>query len=257
MKSATSVIVIALLMIATECMAWGQKGHDTTCAIAERHLSRSARRHVKRVLDGQSLVYWSNWLDNASHQPQYAYSLSWHYKDIDANETYDEVAPAANGDIVTALTAQIEKLKNGNLNHDEEALALKMVIHFVGDLHQPLHLGHKDDLGGNELKVKFFGNETNLHTVWDTDLVEAAHKWSYTEWMEQIDRADKKEQRRMASGTIDDWARETHNLATEVYAKTPAGTNISYDYVAEASPIIERQLLRAGLRLARILNEIY
>ena len=248
---------IACLIIATECMAWGQKGHDTTCAIAERHLSRSARRHIDRVLDGQSIVYWANWLDNASHQPEYAYSLTWHYKDIDANETYDTVEPAADGDIVTALTAQIEKLKTGNLSHEEEALALKMVIHFVGDLHQPMHLGHKSDLGGNTLKIKFFGTESNLHTVWDTDLVEAAHKWSYTEWMEQIDRADKRGQRRMTNGTIDDWARETHNLATEVYAMTPAGTDISYDYVANAAPIIEQQLLKAGLRLARILNEIY
>ena len=158
---------------------------------------------------------------------------------------------------VTALTAQIEKLKTGNLSHEEEALALKMVIHFVGDLHQPMHLGHKSDLGGNTLKIKFFGTESNLHTVWDTDLVEAAHKWSYTEWMEQIDRADKRGQRRMTNGTIDDWAHETHNLAAEVYAMTPAGTDISYDYVANAAPIIEQQLLKAGLRLARILNEIY
>ncbi|MBQ8676105.1 MAG: S1/P1 nuclease, partial [Bacteroidaceae bacterium] len=159
--------------------------------------------------------------------------------------------------IVTARTAQIEKLKTGKLSHEEAALALKMVIHFVGDLHQPMHLGHKSDLGGNTLKIKFFGTESNLLTVWDTDLVEAAHKWSYTEWMEQIDRADKRGQRRMTNGTIDDWARETHNLATEVYAMTPAGTDISYDYVANAAPIIEQQLLKAGLRLARILNEIY
>lgn len=247
----------ACLLAVAECMAWGQKGHDTTCAIAERHLTRSARKHVNKVLDGQSMVYWANWLDNASHTPQYAYSLTWHYKDVDADEDYDDVPPAADGDIVTALYTQIEKLKSHTLSHEEEALALKMLIHFMGDLHQPMHLGYKSDLGGNRRKIKFFGADTDLHTAWDTDLVEAAHKWSYTEWTLQVDRKKKQEQRQMTAGTIDDWARETHTLATQVYAMTPAGTNISYDYVATAAPIIEQQLLRAGLRLAKLLNEIY
>jgi len=257
MRLKTIIIPILTIMMATECLAWGQKGHDTTCAIAEQHLTRRAKRHIRKILDGKSIVYWSNWLDNASHTPTYEYTLTWHYKNIDANQTFDEVPPFETGDIVTALTEQIAKLKSAQLSHEEEVLALKIVIHLMGDLHQPLHMGHKSDLGGNQIMVKFFNQELNLHTVWDTNLIESAHKWTYTEWVDQIDRVDRKEIKAIQHGSINDWARETYLYATTIYNETPEGTLISYDYVAEHTLLIEQQLLKAGLRLARILNEIY
>ena len=248
---------IAALLVATECMAWGQKGHDTTCAIAEKHLTRKARHHINKLLEGKSIVYWANWLDNASNTPEYAYSKTWHYKNIDEGQTYDEVPPFEKGDIITALTEQINKLKSGELTEDEERLALKMVIHLVGDLHQPMHMGHKTDLGGNRVQVTVLKQSANLHSAWDTSLVESAHKWSTSEWVDQIDRADKKTMKAMGQGTLDDWAKETYALATQVYADTPEGTKISYDYVAKATPVIEQQLLKGGIRLAKILNDIY
>lgn len=253
----TLLTTLLVLFVTTECMAWGQKGHDTTCAIAEKHLTKKAKRHISKLLDGKSIVYWANWLDNASNTPEYAYSKTWHYKNVDANQSYDEVPPFAQGDIITALTEQIAKLKSGSLTKDEEVLALKMVIHLVGDLHQPMHLGHKTDLGGNRVQVTFFKQPTNLHTVWDTNLVESAHKWSTTEWVNQIDRTSKKERKAIGQGTLDDWAKETLALATQVYNDTPAGSTLSYNYVAKATPIIEQQLLKGGIRLAKILNEIY
>lgn len=253
----TLITILAAITLNTECMAWGQKGHDTVCFIAEQHLTSRTRRHIHRLLDGQSMVYWANWLDNASHTPQYAYSLTWHYKNIDAGQQYDDVPPFETGDIITAITEQTTKLRSKTLSKQEEALAVKMLIHFIGDLHQPMHMGHKTDRGGNDVKIKFFGTDTDLHTVWDTDLVEAAHRWSYTEWAIQIDHTTKKTRAGISQGTPDDWARETHQITSHIYDITPEGTNISYDYVAAASPIIEQQLLRAGIRLATLLNNIY
>lgn len=257
MKIKCILIALVALMVATECMAWGQKGHDTTCAIAERHLTKKTKKHIKKLLNGQSIVYWANWLDNAVYTPEYAYAKTWHYKNIDANQTYDEVPPFETGDIVTALKEQIAKVKSGELNEDEERLALKMIVHLFGDLHQPMHMGHKTDLGGNKVMVVFFSQNVNLHSAWDTNLVESAHKWSHTEWVEEIDRADKKTQKAITSGSIDDWAKETYAICKQVYADTPEGTVISYDYVAKAAPIIEQQFLRGGLRLASALNELF
>ncbi|MBO4451393.1 MAG: S1/P1 nuclease [Bacteroidaceae bacterium] len=257
MKKAILISLVAMSLIATEGLAWGQKGHDVTCAIAEKHLTKRAKRHIKKVLDGKSIVYWGNWLDNASHTPQYEYTKSWHYKNINADQTYDEVPPFKDGDVVVAINEQISKLKSGELSHEEEALALKMLIHFLGDIHQPMHLGHQTDLGGNRVNVLFFKEETNLHTVWDTDLVESAHKWGYPEWVDQIDRLNRKERKAIEQGTADDWARETYRYAQAVYENTPEGTKISYDYVAKYTPLVEQQLLKGGIRLARILNEIY
>ncbi len=136
-------------------------------------------------------------------------------------------------------------------------LALKMLIHIMGDIHQPLHMGHATDLGGNRIKVKFFGNDTNLHSVWDHSLPEATHKWSYTEWQQQIDRATPAEQLVIISGNIDDWARQSVETAAEVYRDFPAGKNISYNDIARWAPVVEDQYLRGGLRLAHVLNLIF
>ena len=97
------LVCVILLASATDLLAWGQKGHDVTCEIAERHLDRGARKAVRRLLQGKSMVYWSNWLDNASHTPEYAYTKTWHYKNIDAGVAYEDAELEPNGDVVTAI----------------------------------------------------------------------------------------------------------------------------------------------------------
>lgn len=248
---------LAAIMIVADCFAWGQIGHDTTCSIAENHLSRKAKKKISKVFDGKSIIYWSNWLDNASHRPEYAYTSTWHYKNINADQEYKDVEPFEKGDIITALNEQIEKLKSHKLSKDEEALALKMVVHLMGDLHQPMHFGRKTDLGGNRVKVLFFKEETNLHHVWDEDLVEAGHAWTYDEWTYQLDRLDKKAIKELCQGSIDSWGEETYGIAKQVYATAPEGTKMSYDYVADWTPVVEQQFVRGGIRLAYVLNEIY
>ena len=256
MKTRTTILTLALITSLT-CFGWGQKGHDVVAYIAECHLTPNAKAAVEAALDGKSIVYYANWLDNASHQPEYAYSKTWHYKNIDADKTYETMSLNHRGDIVTALNEQIAKLQAGGLSHTDEALALKMVVHLVGDVHQPMHLGHLSDLGGNRWSVTYFGRERNLHGIWDTDLVESAHKWSYTEWQQQIDRLPAEASAKVLGQTPDVCARETYNLATWGYASSPEGTKISYDYVATAAEVIEQQLLFGGLRLAETLNSIY
>lgn len=252
-----SALFLLVMMTAGPCFGWGQKGHDTTCSIAERHLSHKARKRIAHVLDGKSIVYWSNWLDNASNTPEYAYSKTWHYRDVEDGKTYEETPPAPRGDVITALTEQIAKLKSKRLSHSEEQLALKMVIHLVGDLHTPMHLGRTSDLGGNRFKVAFFKAETNLHAVWDSKLIESGHNWTYTEWSQQIDRLDKKQRKAIIQGSLDDWGKETSLVAQEVYNGTEEEENLSYNYVARWTPVVEQQLLKGGLRLARVLEEIY
>lgn len=242
---------------ALSMFGWGQKGHDVVAYIAECNLTENAKAEAERLLDGKSIVYYANWLDNASHTPEYAYSKTWHYKNIDAGETYWTAMKNPDGDIVEALNGQIEILRDKSLPKEQRALALKMVVHFLGDIHQPLHLGHATDLGGNRWNVTYFKTPKNLHSVWDSSLVESAHKWSYTEWEQQIDRPNFLEKSTILSKKRpDEWARETYELAKQVYVRTPQNTNIEYDYIAEWTPVIENQLLKGGLRLADLLNGI-
>ena len=245
------------LCISTGAFAWGQKGHDVTACIAEHHLTAKAAKALDKVLDGHSLVYYANWLDQASHTPAYAYTSTWHYFDIDPGKTVETMECPAKGDVLKAVTDIVAELKKGGLSHDEEALRVKMLIHLVGDMHQPMHTGHTDDLGGNRHAVLFFSTRTNLHSVWDSRLVEMAHKWSYSEWENQIDRATPAQQSEIEAGTPDQWLEQSNAIANQIYDETPVGTKIEFNYIDKYTPVIEQQFLRGGLRLAELLNEIY
>lgn len=238
--------------------AWGAKGHDIVARVAENNVSKRTLRKVEAVLGGHSMVYVANWMDNASHTEEYAYTKTWHYVNVDPAEgSYYNSAKEAKGDVVVAIDGIVTNLKSGELTPEQERAQLMMLIHLVGDMHCPMHAGHKSDRGGNGTKVKYFGSQKKLHTVWDSDIIESAHRWSHSEWQEQIDRVGKKEKRKMQQGRPVDWIEECVTLAADVYARSTTGENLSYDYVAYYAPVVEEQLLKAGLRLAYILEDIY
>ena len=231
--------VLVALCAVPEAFGWGQKGHDVVAYVAECHLSRRAAKRITAALEGHSPVYYANWLDNASHTPEYAYTSTWHYANVDEGYTYETMPRNEAGDVVTALNDIIARLRKGGLSQEEENIALRMLIHLMGDLHCPMHAGHKSDLGGNTVAVTFFGEPAKLHTVWDTHLVEAAHKWGYTEWRQQIDRMPKAEREALCEGSVEDWFAETAVICGRIYEEIPAGANISYDEVARYAPVIE------------------
>lgn len=251
------IITVAMLGASIAAFGWGQKGHDTVAFIAENHLTETTRAAVDSILDGKSPVYWANWLDNASHTPEYAYTKTWHYKNVDADRTYDDMPANPAGDAVTAIKQQIEKLSDPATTKAEAALALKILIHVTGDMHQPMHMGHATDLGGDRVKLKYFNRDKNLHGIWDTDLLESAHRWSYTEWQQQLDRLNDVDEALTVQGSVDDWARETMEITRRCYDFFQPGINVSYNQIAYWAPTIEQQLLRGGLRLAHLLNTIY
>ena len=236
---------------------WGQKGHDIVAFIAQKHLTPTTQQAVDSLLDGYSLVYWANWLDNASHSQDYEYTKTWHYKNIDEGKTFENAPKIKEGNIVDAIYQQVAILADSTKTKDDKALALKMVVHFLGDIHQPLHMGHATDRGGNYHNVRFFKTNSNLHTVWDTNLLDAAHAWSHTEWQEEIDRLTQPQSIAIiAGGNPDIWGKETYEICSRIYEATPQATNISYDYIADWTPTIENQLLKGGWRLADVLNYV-
>ena len=252
--------LLALLLATSftlSASAWGPKGHDVVAYVAENNLSKRALKRVEAILDGKSMVYVANWLDNASHTPEYAYTKTWHYVNVEPSEgSYAESQREPKGDVVTAVNSIVERLKSGELTAEEERAELMMLIHLVGDMHCPMHAGHKSDRGGNGTQVTYFGKSRKLHSVWDSEIVESAHKWSYTEWQRQIDRLNRKQSRAIVQGTPNDWIEECVAIADDVY-RNSTGTNLSYDYVAQYAPVVEQQLLKGGLRLAALLEEIY
>lgn len=252
------IIIVVALLSYLPSFGWGQKGHDVVAYIAECNLKPEVYQKVVKKLGDHSLVYYANWLDNASYSDQYRYTKSWHYANVDEGYTYDTMPKNEKGDVVTAINGIIAELKSGKLSAEQENVRLRMLIHLVGDIHCPMHAGHLSDRGGNSVIVKFFDKETKLHSLWDTALVEAAHKWSYTEWEQQLNRYCTAEcKAELSKGEATDWLNESHAIATEIYKATPEKRKVSYDYIAYYAPVIEQRLLAGGLRLARILNEIY
>lgn len=252
------ITLILTILIPISSLAWGPKGHDIVAYIAEQHLSKRAKRNVEQVLGGYSMVYVANWMDNASHTEEYDYTKTWHYVNVDHQEgSYAHSKKEPKGDVVVAINNIVKRLKCEELTPEEERVQLMMLIHLVGDMHCPMHAGHKSDRGGNNTKVKFFGKQQKLHTVWDSLIVEAAHSWSYTEWQREIDRVDRKTEKRIMQGTPNNWIEECVLLADDVYTRSTKSGNLSYDYVAHYAPTIEQQLLKAGIRLAKLLEEIY
>jgi hypothetical protein len=121
-----------------------------------------------------------------------------------------------------------------------------------------MHAGHLSDRGGNEVIVKFFNKDIKLHKLWDSALVEAAHKWSYTGWEQQLNRYCTAERKgELSKGSAKDWLDQSHAIATEIYKVSPEKGKLSYDYITYYAPVIEKQLLSGGLRLAKVLNELY
>ncbi|MEG1611130.1 MAG: S1/P1 nuclease [Alistipes sp.] len=251
------LILIICLFAARDLFAWGQKGHDITTYIAECHLSPEAAAKIDKILNGHSPVYYANWMDIASHNTEYGYTRSWHYLNVDEGETIQTTERNPKGDVLSAITTLVETLKTGKLSAEEEAVSLKMLIHLVADMHCPMHTGHRSDLGGNRLSVKMFNRPTSLHSVWDSSLPEAIHRWSYSEWQNQIDRLSDDDATLIQAGEPSDWVNETYEICTQIYNETPADTNISYQYVDKYAQIVEMQFLKGGYRLARLLNEIY
>lgn len=258
MKITKTILSFSFSLLSLSVFGWGQKGHDVTVFIAENNLTPVAKANITELLDGKSMVYWANWLDNASHTPQYAYTKTWHYKNIDDGIKYDDAPLHPDGDIISAIYNQVNILQNPDASKEDKQLALKILIHITGDLHQPMHMGHATDLGGNRWTVNYFGRDSNLHSVWDSSIPESAHKWTYTEWNEQINRATPEEvEAILIDGTPEKWGEETFIICKDVYSKTPEGTKISYDYVSEWTPLVEQQFLKGGLRLADVLNTIF
>lgn len=263
------IIIISLIMFfdATAAFGWGSKGHDIVAAIAEQHLTPKAKRKINKLLDGKSIIYFSSWMDNIQNSPYWenGYNLTktWHYANVDKGLNYDTMQKNPAGDVVTGLEKLTDEMMNNydNLTDSMRVDYLKMIVHMVGDLHCPMHAGRLSDRGGNGTKVMWFRNETNLHSVWDSRMIESARTWSYSEWCEQLDRKDRKYRKSISDGSYEEWFSDTVEEAARIYEYVEASEEIvpvlSYQFVYDFSPLLEEQLLNAGYRLAHVLNTIF
>ena len=237
-------------------LAWGKTGHRVSGAIAERHLSGEARAKIALLLGTESLADASVWADEMRSDPSVFWQKTaspWHYVTVPETRNLDVHAPAE-GDAVTALRRFERTVLDARAPADEKRLALRFMLHIIGDLHQPLHAGKPGDRGGNDVEVSFFGRPSNLHAVWDSGIIDQ-EQLSYTEYTERLVRETTDEN--IISWWSSDplsWISESAQIRDRIY---PADPKLSYDYVYRHKPIVEQRLQQAGVRMAAYLNELF
>jgi len=239
-----------------EAVFWGKNGHRVTGKIAEKHLTRKTKKCVDKILKGQSLAFVSTFADEIKSDRKYSEYYPWHYVNMDLNQTYEQAEKNSEGDLVTGINKCIAVLKDKNSTQEEQNFYLKMLIHFIGDLHQPMHIGQKEDKGGNSIQVQWFGDGTNLHSVWDSKMIDD-WEMSYVELAENADDLSKKQIEAIEKGTIIEWVNEVHIITKDVYNSVKVGENLKYNYSYNHFETVRTQLQIGGIRLAKLLNEIY
>ena len=251
------VVVLALFLgLSSYADDWGQKGHRATASIATKYLSGKARRAIDRILGDETLVAVSTYADEIKSYEQYRKYSSWHYVNVDPGLTYAESEKSEYGDIVSAIQTCERVLKSDTSSKEEKIFHLKMLVHFIGDLHQPLHLGRAADKGGNDFQVQWFNDGTNLHSLWDTKMIES-YGMSYSELSKNFGKVTKKEFQSISAGGLLSWVQEGQDLAHKVYESAEVGDKLSYRYSADHMGIVTQQLRKGGVRLAKMLNDIF
>lgn len=235
--------------------AWFDLGHRVVARIAEGRLTPHAAEAVRDLLGGQDMADASIWADQIRGQRRDTGPL--HYVNIPLEASaYDPQAQCGNGQcIVAAIASDRQILADSAARSIDRTEALRFLIHLIGDLHQPLHVSDNHDRGGNDTQVQFFGAGTNLHRVWDGQLIErsgmdeASYFARLKQQMASLDLTS------FERGTVVDWAMEGHRIAVESAYRIPRDRHLSEDYEAASLPIVDLAIIKAGVRLAKVLND--
>src|SRR5262245_10614897 len=260
MRKPAVALPAILLLCPASVLAWGGPGHALVARIAEAQLTDAVRARVAAILGPErQFRAIASWADDVRRtRPQTA---NWHFINIPMNAQHLEISrdcPA--GDCVIAKIHDFRKiLKDPATAPEARAEALMFLVHFIGDMHQPLHCGDKNDRGGNDIRVKLADRDSNLHSVWDSGIL--ARMGTEDGLFASLSQESVRRARKWSKGTVEEWAEESYRKAkAKVYGKlTPAPPGgmalIDARYEKMAQPMIREQIERAGARLARVLNE--
>lgn len=262
----------AMALLPAPAQAWGKTGHRVVAAIADTQLSGLARAHIRELVGpAESLDEAAIWPDEMRSAPGTFWQKTatpWHYVTLDGI-TYDQAPPE--GDALEALARFRATLLEPSASLADKQLALRFIVHLVGDLHQPMHVGKCCDRGGNDVRVAWFGKPTNLHAVWDSAMVDD-EQLSFTELAAKLQRhTSAADVVRWWDINPRDWISESAQYREQIYADMPAPRkpdgklkkgekplpDLSYGYVYRFNPVMELRLQQAGVRLAAYLNDIY
>lgn len=246
------LIVCAIItLVTTNTYAWGKRGHELVAEVAFTHLDAKTKENVLKYLDGMSIELAANWMDNMRSNKQYDYLKPFHYVNFEKGTPASEIS----GDnIINILNKTYKDLDNiKDLSNDEIRTRLFYLFHLIGDLHQPLHVGYGDDKGGNKVQISFFGRGSNLHAMWDSDIIE--YKGLTLAEVLQANTYSQNELLAVQQINTLQWANDSRKYLKNAYALSDA--KINDFYIDTNYLIIKQQILKAGLRLAAVLEQYF
>ena len=258
LKKYCALVLLALLPFSLR--AWGVVGHRAVAKIAENHLSGKAKQQIAQLLGTERVPLVSTWADEARYSPEWSFTAPWHFINLPDNLNNEQFATQVKGmkepNAYLALQQNMAVLKDPNKTKEEKVVALKFVIHIVGDVHQPMHVSRAEDQGGNKILVKYQGKDSNLHSLWDSGLVEY-EGCTYSEMAKAFDHAGGAQIKQWQKADPVQWLFESYQISQQLYGEAAKSTSFDYRYTPAHLPTVEERILQAGIRLAGVLNSIY
>ena len=259
MKTKFIYLLVLLITFSYQAKAskiWGPTGHRVVGTIAEDYLKPKTKRKLKKLLKKKSMAFLSTFADEIKSDRKFRKYYSWHYINMPMDSNYTDSEKNPKGDLYTAIETCKKVISDDNSSDEDKIFHLKLLIHFIGDLHQPLHIGLKEDKGGNDFKVKWHYKDTNLHSVWDSKMINQ-YDMGYQELADNADELTKEEVKKIQEGELIDWVNEMHELTKKVYVSAEKGENLRYRYSYRHFGTVRSQLQIGGIRLAKVLNELF
>jgi hypothetical protein len=246
--------------------AWGRVGHRVIARLAEQHMTPEAKAAVAAILEpGESLADASLWADEVRNRMRH--TAPWHYVDVPLDEPrYDKKWSAddsKHGCVVDKINEFRLTVRDKSKTLEERRIALRFLIHCVEDLHMPMHVGDNHDRGGNDTQIRFYDRGMNMHSLWDSGMIERVSR-SEDFWLKELAvLASPQSPESSAHGTVEDWATESLLAARAAYIvpetgmRLKPGARLGDRYVGANMPVVRQRLCQAGLRLALVLNEAF
>jgi hypothetical protein len=262
-KSLLRILILAFicLYLPLRSGAWGMLGHRIVAQIAESYLTEKTRTEIRKILGNESLAMSANWADFIKSDTAYRYLNPWHYINFRKGMSYEEMVTYlktdSTVDAYTRLNFLVSELKKKNLPQEKKVMYLRLLVHIAGDLHQPLHASPEGSTGGNDIKVNWFNEASNLHRVWDEHLIEY-QQLSYTEYVKAINFTTPAQRKQWMAEPLSRWIYDSYVIAGKLHEeiKEPMprlGFRYNFDHVQT----LNEQLLKGGVHLAALLNEIF
>lgn len=233
-------------------LAWGPEGQTVTVALAEKYLTPQAKAQISKIMNGVSLASVATWADQAKQGQEWSRTASWHYIDREDSKVHKEALNEPT-DVRDAITYCQEKLES-TISDNEKMVWLKFLVHFVGDLHQPMHVGNPADRGGNNTKISYKGKRVNLHALWDSVFIDE-QKLDVNSYAEKLVRQSRPRKVLFETFNADVVIAENMNLRNYLYSFRSG--EIDSQYATKAFEVTDERLWTGGVRLASILNEIF